>query len=250
VMLIGGDHSSYAIYNALKEDYTITKVIVDGPINRKAFIKRRIKRLGLFRVIGQLAFQVIIQRFLKLVSKGRIQDIIQRYGIDYQEVEEGKLIQVDSVNSDECLRLLKELSADIIVVNGTRIISKKILNGVNSIFINTHTGITPKYRGVHGGYWAMVNDDLENCGVSVHLVDPGIDTGGILYQGTIDPIKKDNFVTYTYLQLGEGIELMKKALNAVEKDSLKVVTNSLESHLWYHPTIWLYLWKWISKGVK
>ncbi len=76
VMLIGGDHSSFAIYNALKNDYNIIKIIMDGPMNKKAFLKRRIKRLGLFKVIGQVIFQVTIPRFLRLVSRRRIQNII------------------------------------------------------------------------------------------------------------------------------------------------------------------------------
>ena len=58
--------------------------------------------------------------------------------------------------------ILKELNADVIVVNGCRIISKKILNNVPAKFINTHEGITPKYRGIHGCYWALVNKDKEN----------------------------------------------------------------------------------------
>ena len=41
-----------------------------------------------------------------------------------------------------------------------------------------HAGITPQYRGVHGGYWAVVNNDPEHCGVTIHFVDKGIDTGG------------------------------------------------------------------------
>ncbi|MBP2832021.1 hypothetical protein J8281_07440 [Aquimarina sp. U1-2] len=250
IMLIGGDHSSFAIYNALKNDYNISKVIIDRHSNKKAFLKRRIKRLGWFRVLGQVIFQVLVPRYWKAMSKNRIEDISQKYSLNYKSIEEDKMIEVNSVNSDECLHTLQQLSADIIIVNGTKIISKKILNGVDSVFINTHTGITPRYRGVHGGYWALANNDPEHCGVSVHLVDPGIDTGGILYQGVIHPTKKDNFVTYTYLQLGVGIALMKKALNDAHNDSLNTITNGLDSKLWYHPTIWFYLKTLIVKGVK
>src|SRR5438093_9923670 len=48
-----------------------------------------------------------------------------------------------------------------VVVNGTRIISEAVLTASDAVFINMHAGITPKYRGVHGGYWALYNGDGE-----------------------------------------------------------------------------------------
>jgi methionyl-tRNA formyltransferase len=125
------------------------------------------------------------------------------------------------------------------------------LNSTDATFINTHLGITPKYRGVHGGYWSLANNDKANCGVTVHLVDSGIDTGGVLYQSKILPTKKDNFATYTYYQIGEGIIFMKKAITDFANSQLKeTIPNVSESKLWYHPTIWTYLYKRIIKGVK
>ncbi|MEO6347100.1 MAG: formyltransferase family protein, partial [Aquaticitalea sp.] len=112
-------------------------------------------------------------------------------------------------------------------------------------------GITPKYRGVHGGYWSIANGDKENCGVTVHLVDSGIDTGGVLFQKTIETNPNDNFATYTYLQIGEGIQLMKQAIFAFINGNLKGKEGrTTESNLWSHPTLWFYLRKRIFKGVK
>ena len=129
-------------------------------------------------------------------------------------------------------------------------ISKKTLNCINATFINTHAGITPNYRGVHGAYWALANNDIDNCGVTVHLVDTGIDTGGILYQENIKITKQDNFTTYTYLQIAEGIKLMKKALNDIIKNNISIVKKQSDSKLWSHPTIWKYLITRITKGIK
>lgn len=144
-----------------------------------------------------------------------------------------------------------EINPDIVLVNGTRIISSKVLGSTNAVFINMHTGITPKYRGVHGGYWALANNDKENCGVTIHIVDKGVDTGGILYQTTIPLTAKDNFITYPYLQFGEGLPLMKKAIDDIAINKVVVMKpETTESKLWYHPTIWQYLFKRILKGKK
>ncbi len=53
-----------------------------------------------------------------------------------------------------------------------------------------HAGITLRYRGVHGGYWALAEQHPEWVGTTVHLVDPGIDTGGILAQSTFERVPR------------------------------------------------------------
>jgi methionyl-tRNA formyltransferase len=103
-----------------------------------------------------------------------------------------------------------------------------------------HAGITPKYRGVHGVYWALANKDPQNCGVTVHLVDAGIDTGAIISQKNITVNPQDNFVTYPLLQLAEGIPLMKKAIEDILSNRLVIQPATGESRLWHHPTIWQY----------
>ena len=249
-MLAGKGTATNYMYNGLKDDFEILKVVVEEPVARKRFIKRRIKNLGIWKVFGQLLFQAGYAPFLGKFSKSRIQEIIAQTGLSDQEIPASKILAVNSINAKASLELLQELQPDILIVQGTRIISKKILNSVDGVFINTHAGITPKYRGVHGGYWAMANQDPEHCGVTVHLVDPGIDTGGILFQDTITVTKKDNFATYTFLQAAVGIKLMKKALAGASKDTLGTIQGPKESTLYYHPTIWKYLYLRIFKGIK
>lgn len=168
-----------------------------------------------------------------------------------KEIPNNKKIEVSSVNSQQTIELLKSLKPDLIIVNGTRIISKKVLSAVECPFINTHAGITPKYRGVHGSYWALVNNDAENNGVTVHFVDEGIDTGNIIYQENISVTDRDNFATYPFIQLASGVKILEKAIENFFNDSLPLKKErDLESLLWYHPTIWQYLYYRIFKGVK
>lgn len=249
-MLTGGGETTKFMYNGLKSKFDILHVVIEQNVPRKKIIKNRIKRLGYITVIGQVLFQLIVPRFLKLFSASRIEEIKEKYNIDSSEIPDSVVKNFDSVNSKQCRAFIKEVNPDLIIVNGTRIISKKVLNSTNAIFINTHVGITPRYRGVHGGYWAMVNDDLDNCGVTVHLVDAGIDTGGVLFQETIQPTPSDNFLTYPYMQVGEGIKLMAKAIedfsNGILEEDCPMVS---DSKLYYHPTIWTYILNRV-KGIK
>lgn len=250
-MLTGGGKSSTFMYNGLRESFHISRVIIEEKSNRKKFLKNRIKRLGYSKVIGQVLFQLTIPKLLERSSHKRIKEIKTNYKLDSKSIPKTVVQNVKSVNSIECIEFIKKENPDLIIVNGTRIISKKVLNCTDAIFINTHVGITPKYRGVHGGYWALANEDKNNCGVTVHLVDSGIDTGGVLYQQIIMPTTKDNFATYTYLQIGEGIIIMKKAITDFINNQLEEARPKVsESKLWYHPTIWSYLYKRLINGVK
>jgi methionyl-tRNA formyltransferase len=103
---------------------------------------------------------------------------------------------------------------------------------------------------VHGGYWALANEDAAHCGVTVHLVDRGIDTGDVLYQETISPTDKDSFNTYPLLQLTRAIPLMKQALRDVSQRTLHPQKPDLPSRLWYHPTLWEYASVYLKRGVK
>ena len=114
-----------------------------------------------------------------------------------------------------------------------------------------HAGITPRYRGVHGGYWALASGDAAHCGVTVHLVDAGIDTGGILAQALIRPTPVDSFVTYPLLQLAAGLPLLVDAARAGLAGTLRPLPADAASpsRLWSHPTLaqWLSGWR---RGVK
>ena len=162
------------------------------------------------------------------------------------------MTEVASVNDKECLDLIIKIQPDIIIVNGTRIIGKRLLEATKTLFINTHVGITPEYRGVHGGYWALRNDDIKNCGVTIHKVDVGIDTGDIISQNKIEVTNRDNFVTYPFLQISKAIVMMKEVLITIENDQLRTYKKegTSVSKLWYHPTLTGYLYHRIFKGIK
>lgn len=249
-MLAGEGNSTNIIFNGINDIYPIHSVIVEEKEDRKKFIKRRVKRLGLMNVMGQVLFQVIIPPLLNMVSRKRIKEIISKYHLDLTEMPADKKVQVQSINNDRVKEILQHIDPDLIIVNGTRIISKKILTTVKCPIINTHAGITPMYRGAHGGYWALAKNDKQNCGVTVHLVDAGIDTGNILYRANIEPGHDDNFVTYPYLQTAKGVALLQKAISDVMDNKLLSVPGSGSSGLWYHPSIWQYLYYRLFKNVK
>lgn len=242
VLLAGKGITTNILYNALNEEFNIEKIILEESISKKEFLKKRIKRLGIRKVSGQVMFQLSIVKVLNFFSGKRKMEILQEYSLKDAPLPEDKIISVLSVNDEECISILQKINPAIVVIIGTRIISQKTLSCIPAKFVNIHAGITPKYRNVHGAYWALVNNDSENCGVTVHLVDSGIDTGSIIYQQPIKITGKDNFVTYPFLQLGEGIIYLKKALRNILEENLVLKNGVSESKIWHHPTFLEYLY--------
>jgi methionyl-tRNA formyltransferase len=237
------------MYHGIASEVDMIAVIIEDKPDQIAMLKRRAKKLGIFRCIGQLLF-VLFNRFLYKFSKPRIIQLIEHYQLQDKDFPSEIVMRVKSVNSEETIDLLKKLNPDLVIVNGTRIISGKVLSAIEAPFVNTHMGITPRYRGVHGGYWALAKGDSENCGITVHLVDQGIDTGGVLYQGRIQIEPQDNFNTYPIHKIAKAIPLMKAVLRDVRENKLTVVEGVQPSNIWFHPTIWEYISNRLFKGVK
>lgn len=249
VLLLGTDcHSTWIVANYLNECYNLESILIEKSESKVKLVKNRIKRLGYLKVMGQLLFQVFLYPIISLLSKKRIKEICFENNLDSNaNLLIKKTTFIESVNNVNTIDLIIKMSIDIIVINGTRILSKNFLKNVDSPIINTHVGITPKYRGVHGAYWALANNDKENCGVTVHLVDSGIDTGGVINQIIIFPNDHDNIVTYPYLQIAAALPMLKEAVESpkpLKENSIR------ESFLWYHPTLYDYIKNIITLGVK
>jgi folate-dependent phosphoribosylglycinamide formyltransferase PurN len=251
VLLLDDSDLSRIIYHALSGEFSIEAVVREAKISRTTFLKRRLKKLGWRTVLGQIVFAKCIIPFLRRESSRRRADILQQYGMDEAPIPVERVIAVQSVNDVQTVVLLQKLSPQVIVVNGTRILAEKMLNAIPGIFLNTHVGITPLYRGVHGGYWALVSGDPEHFGVTIHEIDKGIDTGDIIAQASAMPDDVDNFSTYPLLQIAAAIPLLKQAVRDALNGRLKTMPAPVgKSKLWSHPTAFEYLKCRISDGVR
>ena len=186
-----------------------------------------------------MLFLVVAIPFIP-TRKKRITEIIQQNGYSAKFEFEAK--NITSVHKEGLITELVELNPDLIIVNGTRILKKQFIEKCPCPIVNIHVGITPKYRGIHGGFWALYEKDIENFGVTLHFVDAGIDTGKIIAQKRFKPITTDNYNTYPILQYCEGLSLLESHLTDILEEKLPTIENiPQESHLYYHPTLGEYL---------
>ena len=243
VFLASDGESSRWVYNAIKQDFAIEAAIIETPISKKQLFKGRLKRIGFFKVMGQVMFSTLIVPVLRKKALHRKAALTTKYQLSDAAFDDTHTHYVTSVNADACRQALQLLQPDIVIVNGTRIISKKTLQCTNAIFINMHVGITPWYRGSHGGYWALYNNDVKNFGTTIHLVDTGVDTGAVLQQAFITPEQDDNFTTYPILQVAAGITALKQVLLQVLQGTHTTTSHTEKGKMYYQPTVLQYLAK-------
>jgi len=249
VVLMGTGPLPWIMINSLTEKFGPVTVLEEDHESKKLFLKRRIKMLGPITVAGQVAFGVLL-KFMHKRSAARKESIMKCQNLSSSRPVNCEHHHIGNINSEACRRKLKEINPDAVVVIGTRMIRKKTLQCVPAPFINYHAGLNPKYRGMNGGYWAHATGDIENAGVTVHLVDSGVDTGGALYNASFKAGPRDNFVTYPYLQAAAARPLLNSAVeDALKGDKFAFDNRDLPSKQWFHPTIWQYLWTGVTRHV-
>lgn len=256
VVLLGDQSpATAAVAHALRETLdqrAKLTVILEESASRSALARRRARRLGWWTVAGQIAFVGLVMPLLRRGGRRRVLEIARQYDLDLTPVGQDALVR--SVNEERTVTLLREAAPDVVVVHGTRVISRPVLDAITVPVLNVHAGITPRYRGVHGGYWALREGRPDLAGSTVHLVDPGIDTGGILAQATFTADRVDSIATYPFLHLACAIPLLLEQIDAILSGTTPVVVTPLpgaeRSQLRWHPTAWDYLASWRRDDVR
>jgi folate-dependent phosphoribosylglycinamide formyltransferase PurN len=241
--------AAWILIRELRRNFDVVDVVIESKEPAWIFIRRRIRKFGWLKTLGQIAFQVY-GKFAAIPCRGLERAYLSRAGLDDRPLAEGEFKRVGSVNDPQALELIRSLQPDVILVCGTRIIRAATLERTKATFLNAHYGVTPRYRGVHGGYWALAQKDAANCGVTVHVVDPGVDTGTILYQSLIKPGPSDNFFTYPTLQAIVATPLLVRAArDCVDGKAQPGLVGVGPSKQWYHPTLFEYLRIGLQEGV-
>lgn len=248
VLLMAGGPLAWGVANDLARRFDRLVVIMEEPESKAVIIRRRARLLGWAAALGQATCGVMLRAMQRRDAK-RQADICTASGLDITPAPGLTVHRVSSVNTEACRALLRELSPAVAAVYGTRIIKSATLRAVDAPFINYHAGVNPKYRGQHPAYWALAAGDAANAGVTVHLVDEGVDTGEVLYQAPVTFAACDTIQTYQWVQLGAALPLFARAIEDALTGRLKPYRVQLPSAQYFPPTLWTYIWNGATKGV-
>lgn len=107
-----------------------------------------------------------------------------------------KLFQPEKLD-ENFIKELEELNPDLIVVAAFgKILSERILEIPKFKSINVHASLLPELRGPSPIQNSLLRGDKET-GITIMLMDKGVDTGDILSQKKINISDNDNYITLT-----------------------------------------------------
>ena len=109
--------------------------------------------------------------------------------------------------AEELLASIKNFNPDLIILAGfMRILPPNFVRAVSPRLINTHPSLLPLFPGAHAVHDAMAAGATET-GVTIHIVDEGVDTGPHLAQAKVDVLPED-----TEESLHERIKVVERQL--------------------------------------
>ena len=123
------------------------------------------------------------------------------------------VLQPASLKAPDEVQRLKELKPDVIVVAAFgQLLPRSVLDIPPFGCLNVHPSLLPKHRGPAPIPAAILSGD-EETGVTIMLMDPGLDTGPILMQKAI-PIEAQDSAQSLSAELAElGAELLAQTLS-------------------------------------
>ncbi len=123
------------------------------------------------------------------------------------------VFQPDDVKEIQFMHTLKTLAPDLVVVVAYgRIFPRHLLEIPRFGFLNVHSSLLPAYRGPAPINAAIINGETET-GVSIIILDEGMDTGDIIIREATPILPEDNALTLHDRLSVLGAKLLGKALD-------------------------------------
>jgi len=126
-----------------------------------------------------------------------------------------KLISSDKISNSSTVSFIKEQKLDFIFsLQFNKIFVKEILDAPRFGSINLHYSPLPKYRGVAAPTWAIINGEKE-FGVTLHYMDPVVDTGDIIDQSVFNIERIENAGALYEMCMKKALALFKKNIDGI-----------------------------------
>jgi len=139
-----------------------------------------------------------------------------------------KVLQPTNLKSEDFLKELKELHANVQVVVAFRMLPLAVWKMPELGTFNLHASLLPQYRGAAPINWAIINGETKT-GVSTFFIDDKIDTGEMILQKEVEIPAKENLSYLHDTLMNTGAKLVVDTLELI-KDGNVTTTKQKESN--------------------
>lgn len=154
---------------------------------------------------------------------GRGQKLQQSAVKQYAVEKNIPVLQPEKLRSEDFLRDLHALNADLFVVVAFRMLPEVVWQMPPKGTFNLHGSLLPRYRGAAPINWAVINGDSKT-GVTTFFLKHEIDTGNIIYQEEVVITAEDNAGSIHDKLMVVGAKLVVKTLDAISQGAAPIVS--------------------------
>lgn len=133
------------------------------------------------------------------------------------------ILQPTNLKSEDFLKELKDLNANLQVVVAFRMLPEVVWKMPEFGTFNLHASLLPQYRGAAPINWAVMNGETET-GVSTFFIDEKIDTGEMIFQEKVQIDPAENAGSLHDKLMTTGAQLVIKTLQAIEEGPVKTIS--------------------------
>lgn len=191
-------------------------------------LKQRVRRAGLVRGGSQFVFKIFDVLFLREKARRTAKLLLGDFSV----------FDIPSLNSTEARNFVQAKGYDFVVAIATSILQKDTLAIPRYGYLNIHPGILPMYRGI-GNFWAVMNEDFENIGCTVHWMTPAIDKGKVALIRSLDERFTDLW-DMNYRAMGLGVDALAELINNGLLLDAEVVVDDRKAKYYSWNGLWEY----------
>jgi len=131
------------------------------------------------------------------------------------------LFNVNNINSEGSIEILKKLKPDILIsIASPQIFKTDVIHSANHT-INIHAALLPHNKGMMPSFWALAKGE-KKTGITVHYVDEHIDTGDILFQRSFEISSGDTLHSLQTRVAEFGADALVEVVRTLERGNPKV----------------------------
>ena len=196
-----------------------------------------IQNIGKFKINAIRNFEDISFDFFPYLKYDNVSQeiLLGKKSLAWFINENTNVFSTQNVNHSIIPSLLLKDKPDLIFVFGTTMIKNPKILELNIPVINMHWGMSPLYRGSYTLEWAILNNEIENVGVTFHKLDSGIDSGPILKRKKIDLDGSESMRDVSYKATLLEIETVKEICNEwISNYEFKTIVQDInKGHLYF-----------------
>jgi len=181
VLLQAGGYPELLLAAELRSQHIVVLIVEEKRALFSRFWHILTRSESIFKRLDRVTFYVLYHGFMGRILKR------QRKFLHRPTTPINPDIVTRNLNHPDLIQRVEEVRPDLVLVSRTSILHKQWFD-LGIPMVNVHPGIVPEYRGLDSWMWAVINNEPHNIGVTVHWIEPMVDTGQIIVQDRVEDL--------------------------------------------------------------